>query len=311
MRGAILAGVVNQGGAERREYWEWLATRWADLNELVGKGPATSMLNNAYENAQANRDYERVVRERAALGDEILGGARFMGVKTEVSGDDGKMVRRDLAQVAAEVMSAWDKKRAELRGEVETQMQEEEDARVKLAEAQARVDELSRAHEQDDRGILQRRAQEDATLAHRAEAEADKAEATAEAARVEQQRREERNRIQERKAAEESELQTAQELLTHALQMLKERASEDQKPAVAALEALLARAEQEPEVSSQIAALLNGDKLSMTDDQSRRYGNEMRLVGSGGWIRMRCWRCCSCWGRWSIAREMCRSMVIS
>ena len=283
VRGAMRAGILNQGGVERREHWEELATKWADANEAVGRGPATSILNNAHENAVANREYARVVRERAALRDEILRGAEYMGISATTTDGDGKLVYRNMAEVAAEVMLAWDEKRGVLRGDVEKQTAEEDDARVKLSEAQARVDELERTQAEEDRGVLQRRAQEDATLAHRADAAADKAEATAEAARVEQARREERTVLQEGKAAEEAELQAAQEMLAGAMQMLRERASAEQQPAVAALEALLARAEREPEVLGQIEALMSGSQpLSVTDDQNRRYGNQLRLVGNSG-----------------------------
>lgn len=282
VQGAIRAGILNQGGVERREHWEQLATKWADANELVGKGPATSILNSAQENAQANREYERVVRERAALRDEILRGALHMGISATTT-EDGKLVYRNMAEVAAEVMRVWDKKRGELRKDVNTQTAEEDEARTKLSEAQARVDELERTQDEEDRGVLQRRAQEDATLAHRADAAADKAEATAEAGRVEQARREERSALQAGKAYEEAELQAAQSMLANALQMLKERASAEQQPAVAALEALLARAEREPEVLGQIEALMSGSQpLSVTDDQNRRYGNQLRLVGNSG-----------------------------
>ena len=281
VQGAMRAGILNQGGVERREYWEELATKWADANEAVGRGPATSILNNAHENAQANREYARVVRERAALRDEILRGAQYMGISATTT-EDGKQVYRNMAEVAAEVMREWDKKRGELRGDVNTQTEEENAARTKLSEAQARVDELERTQAEEDRGVLQRRAQEDATLAHRADAAADKAEATAEAGRVEQARREERSALQAGKAAEEAELQAAQGMLANAMQMLKERASAEQQPAVAALEALLARAEREPEVLGQIEALMRGGQLSVTDDQNRRYGNQLRLVGNSG-----------------------------
>lgn len=282
VQGAIRAGILNEGGVERREHWEELATRWADANESVANGPATSILNSAHENVVANREYARVVRERAALRDEILRGAQYMGISATTTDGDGKMVYRNMAEVAAEVMREWDKKRGELRGDVNTQTEEENAARTKLSEAQARVDELERTQAEEDRSILQRRAQEDATLAHRADAAADKAEATAEAARVEQARREERSTLQEGKAAEEAELQAAQGMLAGAMQMLKERASAEQQPAVAALEALLARAEREPEVLGQIEALMRGGQLSVTDDQNRRYGNQLRLVGNSG-----------------------------
>lgn len=281
VQGAMRAGILNEGGEERREHWEELATKWADANEAVGRGPATSILNNAYENVAANREYARVVRERAALRDEILRGAEHLGIQTKTT-EDGKMVDRNMAEVAAEVMRVWEKKRKELRDDVNTQTAEEDAAREDLYKAQARVDELERTQDEEDRGVLQRRAQEDATLAHRADAAADKAEATAEAARVEQARREERTALQEGKAAEEAELQAAQGMLANALQMLKERASAEQQPAVAALEALLARAEREPEVLDQIEAVMRGGQLSVTDDQNRRYGNQLRLVGNSG-----------------------------
>lgn len=283
VQGAMRAGILNQGGVERREHWEELATKWADANEAVANGPATSILNSAHENVVANREYARVVRERAALRDEILRGAQYMGITATTTDEDGKLVYRNMAEVAAEVMREWDKKRGELRNDVNTQTEEEEAARTKLSEAQARVDEMERTQAEEDRGVLQRRAQEDATLAHRADAAADKAEATAEAARVEQARREERSALQAGKAAEEAELQAAQGMLANAMQMLKERASAEQQPAVAALEALLARAEREPEVLGQIEALMRGgQQLSVTDDQSRRYGNQLRLVGNSG-----------------------------
>ena len=62
VQGAIRAGILNEGGVERREHWEELATKWADANEAVANGPATSIWNNAHENAQANREYQSVVR---------------------------------------------------------------------------------------------------------------------------------------------------------------------------------------------------------------------------------------------------------
>ena len=282
VQGAMRAGILNQGGVERREHWEELATKWADANEIVTNYDGPSIFNSGHENVMERREYERALREREAYKREILAGAEYLGIQTKTTDEDGKLVDRDFAEVAAEVMRVWDDKRGKLREDVNTQTEEENAARTKLSEAQARVDELERTQAEEDRGILQRRAQEDATLAHRADAAADKAEATAEAARVEQARREERSALQAGKAAEEAELQAAQGMLAGAMQMLKERASAEQQPAVAALEALLARAEREPEVLGQIEALMRGGQLSVTDDQNRRYGNQLRLVGNSG-----------------------------
>ena len=282
VQGAIRAGILNEGGVERREHWEKLATKWADANEIVTNYDGPSLFNSGHQNVLERREYERAFSERAALRQEILAGAEYLGIQTKPTDEEGKMVDRDFAEVAAEVMRVWEEKRGKLREEVNTQTEEENAAREELNKAQARVDELERTQDEEDRGILQRRAQEDATLAHRADAAADKAEATAEAARVEQARREERAALLEGKAAEEAELQAAREMLANALQMLKERASAEQQPAVAALEALLARAEREPEVLGQIEALMSSGQLSVTDDQSRRYGNQLRLVGNSG-----------------------------
>ena len=282
VQGAMRAGILNQGGVERREHWEELATKWADANEIVTNYDGPSIFNSGHENVMARREYERAFREREAYKREILAGAEYLGIQTNDTDKDGKLVDRDFAEVAAEVMRVWDDKRGKLREDVNTQTEEENAARTKLSEAQARVDELERTQAEEDRGVLQRRAQEDATLAHRADAAADKAEATAEAARVELARREERSALQAGKAAEEAELQAAQGMLAGAMQMLKERASAEQQPAVAALEALLARAEREPEVLGQIEALMRGGQLSVTDDQNRRYGNQLRLVGNSG-----------------------------
>lgn len=283
VQGAMRAGILNQGGVERREHWEELATKWADANEIVTNYDGPSIFNSGPENVRERREYERALRERAAYKREILAGAEYLGIQTTDTDKDGKLVDRDFAEVAAEVMRVWDDKRGKLREDVNTQTAEEDAARTKLSEAQARVDELERTQAEEDRGVLQRRAQEDATLAHRADAAADKAEATAVFARVEQARREERSALQAGKAAEEAELQAAQGMLAGAMQMLKERASAEQQPAVAALEALLARAEREPEVLGQIEALMRGSQpLSVTDDQNRRYGNQLRLVGNSG-----------------------------
>lgn len=282
VQGAIRAGILNEGGVERREHWEKLATRWADANEIVTNYDGPSIFNSGHQNVLERREYERAFSERAALRQEILAGAEYLGIQTKTTDEEGKMVDRDFAEVAAEVMRVWEEKRGKLREEVNTQTEEENAAREELNKAQARVDELERTQDEEDRGVLQRRAQEDATLAHRADAAADKAEATAEAARVEQARREERAALQAGKAAEEAELQAAQGMLAGAMQMLRERASAEQQPAVAALEALLARAEREPEVLGQIEALMRGGQLSVTDDQNRRYGNELRLVGNSG-----------------------------
>ncbi len=282
VQGAMRAGILNQGGVERREHWEELATKWADANEIVTNYDGPSIFNSGHENVMERREYERALREREAYKREILAGAEYLGIQTKTTDEDGKLVDRDFAEVAAEVMRVWDDKRGKLREDVNTQTEEENAARTKLSEAQARVDELERTQAEEDRGVLQRRAQEDATLAHRADAAADKAEATAEAARVELARREERSALQAGKAAEEAELQAAQGMLAGAMQMLKERASAEQQPAVAALEALLARAEREPEVLGQIEALMRGGQLSVTDDQNRRYGNQLRLVGNSG-----------------------------
>ena len=282
VQGAMRAGILNQGGVERREHWEELATKWADANEIVTNYDGPSIFNSGPENVRERREYERALRERAAYKREILAGAEYLGIQTNDTDKDGKLVDRDFAEVAAEVMRVWDDKRGKLREDVNTQTEEENAARTKLSEAQARVDELERTQAEEDRGVLQRRAQEDATLAHRADAAADKAEATAEAGRVELARREERSALQAGKAAEEAELQAAQGMLAGAMQMLKERASAEQQPAVAALEALLARAEREPEVLGQIEALMRGGQLSVTDDQNRRYGNQLRLVGNSG-----------------------------
>lgn len=279
--GAMRAGLLNEGGIERKVHWENLATRWAEANELVEKGAATSILNDTHENVQARREYERVVAERATLRDKILAGAKYMGIEAQTPGEDGKPVYRNMADVAAEVMAAWEAKRGELRGEEKTQRNEENEARGKLNEAQGRVDELERTQEEEDRGVLQARAQEDATLAHKAAAAAEKAEATAAAGRAEQERREARAELEAAIGREREELEGAREMVAEALRLLRERASAEQQPAVAALERLLKRGEREGEVWGQIEAMMRDEPVPMTVDQSRRYGQDMGVLRNG------------------------------
>lgn len=264
-----------------REHWESLAAKWADANEVVTSYDGPSIFNSGHENVLERRAYEKALKERATLREKILEGAQAMGVNPQKE-EEGKLVDRDFAEVAAEVMQTYQEEFEKMVNAEKTQRDALARARSEAQQAEIRVAELERTQDEEDRGVLQRRAQEDATLAHRADAAADKAEATADTARVEQARREERTVLQAGKAAEEAELQAAQEMLAGALQMLKERASEEQQPAVAALEALLGRAEREPEVLGQIEALMTNGKLSVTDDQNRRYGNQLRLVGNSG-----------------------------
>lgn len=264
-----------------REHWESLAAKWADANEVVTSYDGPSWFNSGHENVLERRAYEKALKERATLREKILEGAQAMGVNPQME-EEGKLVERDFAEVAAEVMQKYQEEFVKMVNAEKTQRDALVKARSEAQQAEIRVAELERTQDEEDRGVLQRRAQEDATLAHRADAAADKAEATAEAGRAELARREERTVLQEGKAAEEAELQAAQEMLAGALQMLKERARAEQQPGVAALEALLARAEREPEVLGQIEALMSSGQLSVTDDQSRRYGNELRLVGNSG-----------------------------
>ncbi len=264
-----------------REHWESLAAKWADANEVVMSYGGPNIFNSGHENVLERRAYEKALKERAALREKILEGAQAMGVNPQKE-EEGKLVDRDFAEVAAEVMRTYQEEFEKMVNAEKTQRDKLAEARSEAQRAEIRVAELEQTQEEEDKGVLQRRAQEDATLAHRADAAADKAEATAAAAREEQNRREARTTLQEGKATEEAELQAAQEMLANALQMLKERATEEQQPGVAALEALLARAEREPEVLGQIEALMSGDQLSVTDDQSRRYGNQLRLVGNSG-----------------------------
>lgn len=264
-----------------REHWESLAAKWADANEVVTSYDGPSIFNSGHENVLERRAYEKALKERATLREKILEGAQAMGVNPQME-EEGKLVDRDFAEVAAEVMQKYQEEFEKMVNAEKTQRDALAKARSEAQQAEIRVAELERTQDEEDRGVLQRRAQEDATLAHRADAAADKAEATAETARVEQARREERSALLEGKAAEEAELQAAREMLANALQMLKERARAEQQPAVAALEALLARAEREPEVLGQIEALMTNGKLSVTDDQNRRYGNQLRLVGNSG-----------------------------
>lgn len=264
-----------------REHWESLAAKWADANEVVTSYDGPSIFNSGHENVLERRAYEKALKERATLREKILEGAQAMGVNPQKE-EEGKLVDRDFAEVAAEVMQTYQEEFEKMVNAEKTQRDALAKARSEAQQAEIRVAELERTQEEEDRGVLQRRAQEDATMAHRADVAADKAEATAEAARVEQARREERTVLQEGKAAEEAELHAAQEMLAGAMQRLRERASAEQQPAVAALEALLARAEREPEVLGQIEALMRGGQLSVTDDQNRRYGNQLRLVGNSG-----------------------------
>lgn len=264
-----------------REHWESLAAKWADANEVVTSYDGPSIFNSGHENVLERRAYEKALKERAALREKILEGAEALGVNPQME-EDGKLVERDFAEVAAEVMQKYQEEFEKMVNAEKTQRDALATARSEAQQVEIRVAELERTQDEEDRGVLQRRAQEDATLASRADAAADKAEATAVFARVEQARREERAALQESKAAEEAELQAAQDAVAGALQMLKERASEEQQPGVAALEALLARAEREPEVLGQIEALMRGGQLSVTDDQNRRYGNQLRLVGNSG-----------------------------
>lgn len=265
-----------------REHWESLAAKWADANEVVTSYDGPSIFNSGHENVLERRAYEKALKERATLREEILAGAEYLGIQTKTTDEDGKLVERDFAEVAAEVMQKYQEEFEKMVNAEKTQRDALAKARSEAQQAEIRVAELERTQDEEDRGVLQRRAQEDATLAHGADAAADKAEATAEAAREEQARREERSALLEGKAAEEAELQAAREMLANALQMLKERASAEQQPAVAALEALLARAAEEPEVLGQIEALMSSGQLRVTDDQSRRYGNQLRLVGNSG-----------------------------
>lgn len=273
------AGLMDEAG-QRTNVLEDASVRWAREGDEVERWDRVALSGGAQRMYDAQKQAAEYRRQRAA--DEVIAAADALGVAVEAPGDGGMWVQKDIAQLAQEVQARMDEELKRLAESVQREGPEVEEARVVAQQAQARVDELERTQAEEDRGVLQRRAQEDATLAHRADAEADKAEATAVFARVEQARREERSALQEGKAAEEAELQAAQEMLAGAMQMLKERASEEQQPAVAALEGLLARAEREPEVPGQIEALMRSGKLSMTADQNRRYGNELRLVGYSG-----------------------------
>lgn len=262
-------------------YWEGLAAKWADANEVVTGYAGPNIFNSGNQNVLERRAYEQALKERAALRSEILAGAQAMGV-TPSNEEEGKLVDRNMAEVAAAVMKTYQEKLAETMKEEQLRREKMDEAADEAKMAQARVDELERSQEEEDRGVLQRRAQEDATLAHRADEAADKAEVTAEAARAEQARREERGRLAAGMEKAEAERKEAQRLMDDALLMLKERATEEQQPAVAALEALLERANLEPEVAGQLEALMTNGKLSVTDDQSRRYGKLLQLVGAGG-----------------------------
>lgn len=264
-----------------REHWESLATRWADANEVVTGYNGPNIFNSGHENVLERRAYEKALKERAALRGEILEGAQAMGVNPQME-EEGKLVDRDFAEVAAEVMQKYQKEFENMVNAEKTQRDALAKARSEAQQAEIRVAELERTQDEEDRGVLQKRAQEDATLAHRADAAADKAEVTAVSAREEQARREERGRLAAGMEKAEAERKEAQRLMDDALLMLKERATEEEQPAVAALEALLERANREPEVAGQLEALMTNGKLSVTDDQSRRYGKLLQLVGAGG-----------------------------
>ena len=286
----------------REEYYDW-ETR-AQKVGLQGAGQMESVAKEWRRNVQIIRGYKDLLTEeqkggkQAMTDDErykadvqyaqakqklhelqqlIRAAAQYTGVN--LTKEDGSNKQKSMDLVAQEVGERYKERHKEYQDLVVA----EGNAERALADARAREQEQARLEKENESAIKRRRAEEDATLAHRAEEQAKAAEQRAQVAIEEQTRRDEREELKQRKAEEQAEVDSVREMLRQNMKLLQERATEEQKPAVQALERLLTRADDEPKVFDQIrAAATPNQEMSMDADQARRYGRDLRLLRAGG-----------------------------
>ncbi len=267
-------GLVDESGVDTN-YMERLSTEWARLNQFINKhgGDTGRWAGNLLKGDITLRDnYAKAV----------YAAAKELGVATTTKNEDGEEVLRPVKDLATAVQEEWERQRRELKDKANDASEQEAAASRSVAEKQDILAAKQREHETENAAIQERRRQEDLTLAYRANAEAVQASTAAAEAEAKARRAEQEQELEDRASDAAQQAAAARASYVNAWQMEQERAVGYQAEGMAAISRLLARAERESQVMAQLRAAVTGGEVTMTEDEARRYGADIRSVKAAG-----------------------------
>lgn len=265
LRTGMRVGLVNEGLVDTN-YMQHMAEVWVNRNQLI-------------DNYGPLKKYT-VVRDRAAQ--EVYKAARALNISTTEKNEDGEEVLRPVTDLATAVQEEWNRRSRELKDKANGASDQEADASRSVTEKQDILTAKQREHETENAAIQERRRQEDLTLAYRANAEAVKASTAAAKAEAAARRAEQAQELEDRASNAAQQAAAARASYDNAWQMEQERAEGYQAEGMASISRLLARAERESQVLAQLRAAVTGGEVSMTEDEARRYGADIRSVKAAG-----------------------------
>lgn len=267
-------GLVDESGVDTN-YMERLSTEWARLNQFINKydGDTGRWAGNLLKGDITLRD---------SYAKAIYDAARSLNVKTTMKNEDGEEVLRPVTDLATAVQEEWTRQRQARLDAIKSADAALSDAKTEVQRRQDVVDETRSGHQAENAAIQERRRQEDLTLAYRANEEAVKASTAAAKAEAAARRAEQEQELEDRASNAAQQAAAARASYDNAWQMEQERAAGYQAEGMAAISRLLARAERESQVLAQLRAAVTGGEVSMTEDEARRYGADIRSVKAAG-----------------------------
>lgn len=267
-------GLVNEGLADTN-YMQHMSEVWANRNQIINN-------HGGDTGRYADGLLYRYIQERDQAAQAVYAAAKELGVATTTKNEEGKEETRSVDELARAVQEEWTRQRRELKDKANDASEQEAAASRSVTEKQDILTAKQREHETEDAAIQERRQQEDLTLAYRANEEAVKASTAAAKAEAAARRAEQEQELEVRASNATQQAAAARASYDNAWQMEQERAEGYQAEGMAAISRLLARAEREPQVLAQLRAAVTGGEVTMTEDEARRYGADIRSVKAAG-----------------------------
>lgn len=274
LRTGMRVGLVNEGLVDTN-YMQHMSEVWANRNQIINNyGGDTGRY--------ADGLLYRYIQERDQAAQAVYAAAKELGVATTTKNEEGKEETRSVDELARAVQEEWTRQRRELKDKANDASEQEAATSRSVTEKQDILTAKQREHETENAAIQERRQQEDLTLAYRANEEAVKASTAAAKAEAAARRAEQEQELEDRASNATKQAAAARASYDNAWQMEQERAEGYQAEGMAAISRLLARAEREPQVLAQLRAAVTGGEVSMTEDEARRYGADIRSVKAAG-----------------------------
>ncbi len=253
--------------------------QWEEANRLVRQANASVVPDIVARQPR---------RDRAEAEKIILAAADALSIDVQDSEDNAKTME----DLVAAITQSWPNR---LKAAQEsTQARGAEYRQAAEAEELARVKREGVWDMQQSANALvaEKRRTEDARLENDAReryektaAEAAEARAAAEKAAAEAAQARERDAAKRRLTARKEKATALREDYKTGLAAQKDMAAPSQQAGIKALESLLQRAQKDPAVMRQLAALVSGEGVSLSRSQARAYGQDITALKSAPWNR--------------------------